>query len=753
MPSRFVLFGPDHLAAVGLTALTAAGLARMVRGRAHGRLGWSLRVALVVALLAATAATLWASSRRAPLTLWDVLPLQLCDLLIPVSAFALLTRRQTAYELLYFWGCAGTLLALVGPDVHTGFPDWRFLSFFALHGLVVVAAVVLTFGYGMRPRPGAPWRVFLITNAYAALAGVLNVAFGRNLLFLRHKPAAATLLDWMGPWPVYIVIADVFALGLFWLLNWPLSTAQNAGRAGSAELRWDPPTEGPADAGPVSLADTFVRLACLDYGDWHPSSAAKARRLLAEHPDLARADIYAAATVGDVAATRAMLAKDPSVANAKGGPLGWEPLLYASYSRLNSADPQHSTLEVARLLLASGADPNAGFLWRGLVPPFTALTGAFGEGEDGKNQGPHQHWRALARLLLDAGADPNDGQTLYNRHFNRSDEHLELLFAYGLGQDKGGPWFKRLGDTLQSPERLLVEELWSAARKNFPERVELLVDRGADVNTPGLRDGRTPYEAAVRAGNHEIAEYLLQHGARKVELDPAEAFAAACIAGRRAEAAALLEADPKLVETLGHHGRVELLHRAVEGNRPEGIRLMAGLGFELHDTTRHDGVGMNLAATPMHNAAWAGNLEMVKLLVALGADPTVREPSYDATPLGWAAHNQQRHVVEYLAAFATIFDALECGAVERVAALLEADRSLASAVDDRGAPLVFRLHARMTNVDAAIDLLLAHGVDLNARNREGRTLLDEIERRGSHDLASTLRGRGARTAAELSSSG
>ena len=112
-----------------------------------------------------------------------------------------------------------------------------------------------------------------------------------------------------------------------------------------------------------------------------------------------------------------------------------------------------STLEVARLLIAAGADPSAGFLWRGNVPPFTALTGAFGDGEDGTNQPPHRDRDALARLLLEAGADPNDEQTLYNRHFRPDDGHLELLLAYGLGQDKGGPWFRRLGDRLHSPAR------------------------------------------------------------------------------------------------------------------------------------------------------------------------------------------------------------------------------------------------------------------------------------------------------------
>src|SRR5262249_48899648 len=149
----------------------------------------------------------------------------------------------------------------------------------------------------------------------------------------------------------------------------------------------------------------------------------------------------------------------------------------------------HSTLEVARLLLAREADPNAGFLWSGNVPPFTALTGAFGEGEDGSNQPPHRNQDALARLLLEAGADPNDGQALYNRHFRRNDDHLKLLFAYGLGQERGGPWFRRFPDRLMSPAAMLAEELWCAARKNFVERVELLVAHGADVNMPGFRDG------------------------------------------------------------------------------------------------------------------------------------------------------------------------------------------------------------------------------------------------------------------------
>jgi ankyrin repeat protein len=251
-------------------------------------------------------------------------------------------------------------------------------------------------------------------------------------------------------------------------------------------------------------------------------------------------------------------------------------------------------------------------------------------------------------LLLDAGADPNDGQTLYNRHFRPDDGHFEILFAYGLGQDKGGPWFERLGERLPTPAAMLAEELWSAARHNLESRVRLLVEHGAPVDTPGFRDGRTPYEAALFFGNLEIAQYLLRHGAKAAEVPLRDRFAAACLAGRRSEAEAFLRENPNLLETLGWRGRVELVHRAVEANRLEGVRLLAGLGFELGGVTDHDGVGTSLNATPLHNAAWGGHLDMVRLLVELGADPNVRDPTYDATPLGWAQHNHQEHVAAYL---------------------------------------------------------------------------------------------------------
>ena len=153
------------------------------------------------------------------------------------------------------------------------------------------------------------------------------------------------------------------------------------------------------------------------------------------------------------------------------------------------------------------------------------------------------------------------------------------------------------------------------------------------------------------------------------------------------------------------------------------------------------GSGLNRA--PLHNAAAWGGKDLVKLLLELGADPNLRDLAYHAAPIGWALYGGHRDVVEYLLPFASIFDAVQSGGIDRVRALLREHPSPANAQDDRGIPLVFYLHPDIARLEEMIQVLVTHGADLNARDNDGRTLLDRALARGLADFADMLRAHGA----------
>ena len=491
-----------------------------------------------------------------------------------------------------------------------------------------------------------------------------------------------------------------------------------------------------------SLADGFLRLACLTQGAQdHPSRWARARTMLDAHPELTRVNVYAAAAAGDVSAVSTFLKANPELAKTPGGPHDWEPLLYVSYSRLDHETPGHTAVEVARLLLSCGADPNAGYLWSGFPCPYTVLTGVFGEGENGPARcPPHRNCYELAEMLIDAGADPNDAQTLYNRMFTRDDEHLRFLFAHGLGKEGNRPWHRLLGEQscgwVASPVDMLAYQLQWAARWNYRERVKLLVENGADVNRPSNRpDARSPYGEAIYHGNEAIAEYLATCGAVTFPLDDLDRFAGACISGDGIRARALLARDPSLIEKLGERGNT-LLENAIGSDNRDAVRLMAELGFDVK-------------AFGMHDAARYGHLDMIKLLVELGADATQKDPSHEIGALGNASHYRQDRVVDYLAQFAGIHRAVQSDLLERVRELLGNNPACAHEKDKAGnTPLhCLDVDNRMEDTEEILRLLVAHGADVNARNKEGLTPLDRLERLSGYSrrdgLAKLLCGYGA----------
>jgi len=221
---RFVLFGPAHLTTLFLTFALPAFLAWLVRrpgGERWGRpIAWTFAAVLV---LNQAALLIWALV--ADVQLKDNLPLHLCDVATFTCAAALVWHHHLSYELTYFWGLTGTLQAVLTPDLDVGFPSPAFFAFEIAHAGLIAAVLFLTLGLGLRPYPRSLLRAFLWLQVYAVVTAVLNYVLDTNYGYLRHKPATASLLDYLGPWPVYIVSLEALALVLFLLSYLPFAVA------------------------------------------------------------------------------------------------------------------------------------------------------------------------------------------------------------------------------------------------------------------------------------------------------------------------------------------------------------------------------------------------------------------------------------------------------------------------------------------------------------------------------------------------
>ncbi len=157
-----------------------------------------------------------------PPSITSSVPLQLTDLATTAGAYALWSQRHWAVALTYYWGLVLSVQALISPVLRgPDFPNYQFLAFWAIHLLVVWAAIYLTWGRGFRPT----WRdyrfVVCVTLAWAAITLTFNAYAGSNYGFLNRKPGTPSLLDLFGPWPLYVLVASVLIAIVWALMTWP----------------------------------------------------------------------------------------------------------------------------------------------------------------------------------------------------------------------------------------------------------------------------------------------------------------------------------------------------------------------------------------------------------------------------------------------------------------------------------------------------------------------------------------------------
>jgi hypothetical integral membrane protein (TIGR02206 family) len=202
MSHPFVLFGRDHLIVLALTFIVPVVLALLTRRSMNAVR--ATRLGFAAWLIGTWILWLWMIFHQGWQSPQTLLPMQLCDWATIAAIVTLLWPNQKTYELAYFWCVCGTLAAMVTPDLAYGFPDLRFIVFFAFHAGVIAAALYLTFAAKMRPYPRSIPRVMAWSLIYLAAAGTVNWLFKVNFGFLSAKPAAATMMNALAPWPWYI---------------------------------------------------------------------------------------------------------------------------------------------------------------------------------------------------------------------------------------------------------------------------------------------------------------------------------------------------------------------------------------------------------------------------------------------------------------------------------------------------------------------------------------------------------------------
>jgi len=390
---------------------------------------------------------------------------------------------------------------------------------------------------------------------------------------------------------------------------------------------------------------TFIDAACVPLDTGHSSGTLeRAETILAAHPEIANSGIHAAAILGDDAAVRRIVERDPGSATAKGGPRGWDALTHLCFSRYLRLDHTRSEgfVRAATALLDAGASANTGWTEPNHQPDpawESALYGAAGIA----------HHPELTKLLLERGADPNDGEVVYHTPESYDNRALQLLAETGKLTDEsltlmlvrkhdwhdydGIKWLlERNANPNLARRRGLLALHHALARDNSIEIIALLLDHGAD---PALiSNGRTAVAMAARGGRSDVLELFERRGI-PIELRGLDELIAACARSDAVAVQALVSRRPGLVGELLADGATLLAQFALTGNT-DGVRQLLDLGVDVAALYEGNGYwGIAKDSMAIHVAAWLGRPATVRLLIDRGSPVDVPDGA-GRTPLALA---------------------------------------------------------------------------------------------------------------------
>jgi len=373
--------------------------------------------------------------------------------------------------------------------------------------------------------------------------------------------------------------------------------------------------------------------------------------------------------------------------------------------------------------------------------------------------------------------DPQDSNSVVNlaaalQNQGKKDEAIRYYQEYLKLEPKAenrADIERRIVDLKEWLGYMLLQAVWAGDAA----KINAELDKGADPNYVGAGGENTPLRAAAWAGRLDLVKLLLARGAND---DHGGAIAAAYEKGYT-EIEQLLESVARQPRSPKALTRVLLaaIKRGditkAEAMLSAGAEKDAALDTALDQETVHVGMVRLLLdngarvnppkaeRTPLMLASYKGYVELVKLLLAKGADVRARgRLGFDnRTPLALAVEMDHVEVVKLL---------LAAGADARDEGLLGLAASAPSLTDDdprrktlpRPSAEVLQLlldrgaNAKSPDGDSAllsantadkVKLLLAHGANPNATGQYGKTALHAAASRGDSESVAALLNAGA----------
>lgn len=150
------------------------------------------------------------------------LPIDLCNITGLLLPFLMWQPKKSVHQIFYFWILGGTLQAILTPHLYNGFPNYTFWKYWISHNGLVLFAIYVTVVFQYYPSWKSLFRAFLVAQFVLVFMFVFNYFNGSNYGYVMHKPPTASILDYFGPWPWYIIVSEGIGLLLFAIVLLPV---------------------------------------------------------------------------------------------------------------------------------------------------------------------------------------------------------------------------------------------------------------------------------------------------------------------------------------------------------------------------------------------------------------------------------------------------------------------------------------------------------------------------------------------------